>query len=246
MRLFIAIDINDDVRAAVAKLQQELKGRMKNQNGLKWVNPELMHLTLKFLGEVSAGGETSPAATRLGEAGPNGGDENRIDEINDAVEIACADKKTFEFSFSVVGTFGRPVKVLWLGSEPPHLLAQSSGKENLNRSGYTGKLDIPKADVNRCGGEKLSAELAGLAGDIEQALEAIGFEKESRPFSAHLTLARVRDNGVDKNLRQLLKNYTQVQIPKIVVDSVCLYKSQLTSDGPVYTLLRKIELKKDI
>jgi len=189
MRLFIAIDINDDVRAAVAKLQQELKGRMKNQNGLKWVNPELMHLTLKFLGEA---------------------DENRIDEIGDAVEIACADKKTFEFSFSVVGTFGRPVKVLWLGSE------------------------------------KLSAELAGLAGDIEQALEAIGFEKESRPFSAHLTLARVRDSGVDKNLRQLLKNYTQVQIPKIVVDSVCLYKSQLTSDGPVYTLLRKIELKKDI
>jgi len=210
MRLFIAIDIDDDVRAAVAKLQQELKGRMKNQNGLKWVNPELMHLTLKFLGEVSAGGETSPAATRLGEAGPNGGDENRIDEINDAVEIACADKKTFEFSFSVVGTFGRPVKVLWLGSE------------------------------------KLSAELAGLAGDIEQALEVIGFEKESRPFSAHLTLARVRDNGVDKNLRQLLKNYTQVQIPQIVVDSVCLYKSQLTQDGPVYTLLRKIELKKDI
>jgi 2'-5' RNA ligase len=225
MRLFIAIDINDDVRAAVAKLQQELKGRMKNQNGLKWVNPELMHLTLKFLGEA---------------------DENRIDEINDAVEIACADKKTFEFSLSVAGTFGRPVKVLWLGSEPPHLLAQSSGKENLNRSGYTGKLDIPKADVNRCGGEKLSAELAGLAGDIEQALEAIGFERESRPFSAHLTLARVRDNGVDKNLRQLLKNYTQVQIPQIVVDSVCLYKSQLTSDGPVYTLLRKIELKKDI
>jgi 2'-5' RNA ligase len=218
MRLFVAIDINDDVRAAVAKLQQELKGRMKNQNGLKWVNPELMHLTLKFLGEVSAGGprlrreasETSPAATRLGEAGPNDGDENRIDEINDAVEIACADKKTFEFSFSVVGTFGRPVKVLWLGSE------------------------------------KLSAELAGLAGDIEQALEVIGFERESRPFSAHLTLARVRDSGVDKNLRQILKNYTQVKIPQIVVDSVCLYKSQLTQDGPVYTLLRKIELKKDI
>jgi 2'-5' RNA ligase len=206
MRLFVAIDIGDDVRAAVAKLQQELKGRMKNQNGLKWVKPELMHLTLKFLGEA---------------------DENRIDEICAAVEIACADKKAFEFSLSVVGAFGRPAKVLWLGSE------------------------------------EISAELAKLAADLEQALEELGFEKEVRPFSAHLTLARVRDNGVDKNLRQLLKNYTQVhpvrdtpkgdgrqgrpvsngvQIPKISVDSVCLYKSQLTSDGPVYTLLRKIEL----
>jgi 2'-5' RNA ligase len=189
MRLFVAIDINNDVRAAVAKLQQELKSRMKNRDGLKWVNPELMHLTLKFLGEA---------------------DEGRIGEINDAVEIACADKKAFEFSLSMVGTFGRPVKVLWLGSE------------------------------------NQSAELVKLAGDIEQALEELGFEKEQRPFGAHLTLARVRDNGVDKNLRQLLKNYPQVQIPKISVDSVCLYKSQLTSDGPVYTLLRKIELKKDI
>ncbi len=208
MRLFVAIDIGDDVRAAVAKLQQELKGRMKNQNGLKWVKPELMHLTLKFLGEA---------------------DENRIDEICAAVEIACADKKAFEFSLSVVGAFGRPAKVLWLGSE------------------------------------EISAELAKLAADLEQALEELGFEKEVRPFSAHLTLARVRDNGVDKNLRQLLKDYQQVhpvrdkeskipdgrqgrpvsngvQIPKISVDSVCLYKSQLTSDGPVYTLLRKIEL----
>jgi len=189
MRLFVAIDINDDVRAAVAKLQQELKGRMKNQNGLKWVNPELMHLTLKFLGEA---------------------DENRVDEVSDAVEIACGDKKVFEFSLSTVGTFGRPVKVLWLGNEEP--------------------------------GEKI----VRLAADIEQALEQLGFEKEDRPFSVHLTLARVKDSGVDKNLRQLLKNYAQMQIPKVLVDSVCLYKSQLTSDGPVYTLLRKIELKKDI
>jgi RNA 2',3'-cyclic 3'-phosphodiesterase len=207
MRLFVAIDIDDDVQAAVAKLQQELKGRMKNQNGLKWVNPELMHLTLKFLGEA---------------------DENRVDEISDAVEIACGDKKVFEFSLSTVGTFGRPVKVLWLGNEEP--------------------------------GEKI----VRLAADIEQALEQLGFEKEDRPFSAHLTLARVKDSGVDKNLRQLLKNYARVQIPKVLVDSVCLYKSQLTphlpnihkigqkegagltSDGPVYTLLRKIELKKDI
>jgi 2'-5' RNA ligase len=207
MRLFIAIDIKDNVRSAVAKLQQQLKSRMKNQNGLKWVEPEIMHLTLKFLGEA---------------------DESRIDEINAAVEIACADKKVFEFNLSAVGTFGRPAKVLWLGNEKP--------------------------------GEKI----VKLAGDLEQALEELGFEKEDRPFSAHLTLCRVKDNGADKNLPQILKNYTQVQIPQIVVDSVCLYKSQLTphlpyihkigqkegagltQDGPVYTLLRKIELKKDI
>jgi 2'-5' RNA ligase len=189
MRLFIAIDIDNDVCKAVAKLQQELIGRLRNQKGLKWVEPENMHLTLKFLGEA---------------------DESRVDEINAAVEIACGDKKAFEFSLSTVGTFGRPAKVLWLGSE------------------------------------KQSDELVKLAADLEQALEGLGFEKEARPFSTHLTLGRIKDSGVDKNLRQVLKNYQQVEIPAVSVDSVCLYKSQLTQDGPVYTLLRKIELKKDI
>jgi 2'-5' RNA ligase len=189
MRLFIAIDINEDVRKAIANLQQQLKDKMKNGNGLKWVAPENMHLTLKFLGET---------------------EENKIDEIIAAIEIACADKKTFDFSLSSLGTFGRPAKVLWLGCEKPN-----SG-------------------------------LVKLAGDLDISLNELGLEKEDRPFSAHLTLGRIKDSGVDKNLRQLLKNWPPPQIPQITADSVCLYKSQLTQDGPVYTLLKKIELKKDI
>jgi 2'-5' RNA ligase len=185
MRLFIAIDIDDSVLASVTKLQQQIRDRMKNRNGLKWVAPELMHLTLKFLGEV---------------------DESRIEEITDAIAIVCLEKKVFEFELSVVGTFGRPAKVLWLGSE------------------------------------KQSAELAALAASIEQGLSELLFEKETRPFSAHLTLARIKDNGVDKNLRRVVSDFEKVEVIPVKVDSVCLYKSQLTSDGPVYTLLRKIEL----
>jgi len=188
MRLFIAIDIDDSVLASVAKLQQQIKDRMKNRNGLKWVAPELMHLTLKFLGEV---------------------DDSRIEEITDAITIVCREKKIFEFELSVVGTFGTPAKVLWLGSA------------------------------------EQSAELAALAASIEQGLSELLFEKETRPFSAHLTLARIKDNGVDKNLRRIVSDFEKVESMPVKVDSVCLYKSQLTSDGPVYTLLRKIELKKD-
>jgi 2'-5' RNA ligase len=192
MRLFVAIDINDDVRKAVAKLQQELKGRLKNQKGIKWVSPDVMHLTLKFLGEA---------------------DENKIDEINSALEIACTefcrsacgDKKSFEFELSLIGTFGRPASVLWLGSD------------------------------------KQSEEILKLAADLENAFEELGFEKETRPFSAHLTLARIKDNA-DRQLQKILKDYPKINIPKVSADTVCLYKSQLTSTGSVYTLLRKIEL----
>lgn len=188
MRLFIAIDIYDAVKAAVVKLQQRIKISLRNGNGLKWVEPEQMHLTLKFLGEV---------------------DDSRLDEIGEIINIACFEKKTFEFEFSAVGTFGRPSKVLWLGSE------------------------------------KQNAELLDLADSVEQAMHQLGFEKENRPFSAHLTLARVKDGGIEKNLQRVVNENRKVEIPMVSVDSVCLYKSQLTLDGPVYTLLRKIELKKD-
>ena len=185
MRLFVAINIDDAVKVAVAKLQQQFRQRLRNGNGLKWVEPAIMHLTLKFLGEA---------------------DESRIEEINDAIMLACLEKKAFEFELSTVGTFGRAAKVLWLGSE------------------------------------KQSSELIALADSVEQAMQELGFEKESRPFSLHLTLARVKDNGIEKNLRQIANEYQNVELPPVTVDSVCLYKSQLTSDGPVYTLLRKIEL----
>jgi 2'-5' RNA ligase len=53
MRCFIAIDIDEQIRKALAKLQKELQGKADIKRGdAKWVNPENIHLTLKFLGEI--------------------------------------------------------------------------------------------------------------------------------------------------------------------------------------------------
>ena len=51
MRLFIAIEISPDVRAALAALLKELRAIAPQ---VKWVRAENMHLTLKFLGETSS------------------------------------------------------------------------------------------------------------------------------------------------------------------------------------------------
>lgn len=54
MRLFVAIDLNDDARRAIAaeqkRLMEEVDGR--GRSSLRWVRPAEMHLTLEFLGEV--------------------------------------------------------------------------------------------------------------------------------------------------------------------------------------------------
>jgi len=183
MRCFVAIDIDDRLRKEIEKLQREFKRRLKNQAGIKWVGPELIHLTLKFLGEV---------------------EDDRAEEIGQAIELVCAEHKSFELEFSTVGSFGRPAKVLWLGG----------GKQN--------------------------TELEKLVQDIEEAFEELDFEKEQRPFSAHLTLARVKDDRIGKQIAEIAANFGTVDAGTIKVDAVCFYKSQLTSDGPVYTLLRKI------
>jgi 2'-5' RNA ligase len=54
MRLFIAIDLDDAARAAIAREQKRLAAavRAASRSSLKWVQPDRIHLTLVFLGEV--------------------------------------------------------------------------------------------------------------------------------------------------------------------------------------------------
>ncbi len=49
MRCFVAIDIDENCRAALAEATRRLR---RYAPGHKWVNPENMHLTLKFLGDI--------------------------------------------------------------------------------------------------------------------------------------------------------------------------------------------------
>ena len=51
MRLFIAIEISPDVRAALAALLKELRATAPQ---VKWARVENMHITLKFLGETDS------------------------------------------------------------------------------------------------------------------------------------------------------------------------------------------------
>jgi RNA 2',3'-cyclic 3'-phosphodiesterase len=84
MRLFVAVDLDDAVRAAVQRstvaLRQRLE-RLRTASRLGWVGPDRMHLTLVFLGEVSEsiGGDiaarlaspvaVSPFSIRIGHVG---------------------------------------------------------------------------------------------------------------------------------------------------------------------------------
>lgn len=85
-------------------------------------------------------------------------------------------------------------------------------------------------------------ELLGLQSDIQGRLAEIGFKPEKRRFSGHLTLCRIKNTDAGRKLSVAAENYKEEQIGSCFVDSVCVYKSELTNKGPEYTLVSRSRL----
>ncbi len=94
MRLFIAIDLPDNVKDYLYDLQRSLN---KNNGKVSWVHKKNLHLTLKFLGEV---------------------DDSKLDELKELLRII----KFKEFSANLNGFGAFPSlespNVLWVGLKP--------------------------------------------------------------------------------------------------------------------------------
>jgi 2'-5' RNA ligase len=66
MRAFIAIDLPETLHAALAEAQQSFRDACRDA---RWTRPEGIHLTLKFLGEISDA-QTRQVVEALGQIGP--------------------------------------------------------------------------------------------------------------------------------------------------------------------------------
>jgi 2'-5' RNA ligase len=108
VRAFIAFELGPAVRSAIAGLMTDLRDRFA---GLSWARPESVHLTLRFLGESSAG---------------------QIERLRDSLGPLAAGCPRAESALRGLGVFperGRP-SVLWLGVELPEpLVALQAGCE---------------------------------------------------------------------------------------------------------------------
>jgi len=102
MRLFVAIDLDDAARAAIAAEQKRIATAIDHrEKALTWVAVDRMHLTLVFLGEV-----------------PDSSASTMIDAVNRTIALA-----PFDAVFEGVGVFPpedasrsrKPPRVLWLG-----------------------------------------------------------------------------------------------------------------------------------
>ncbi len=92
-------------------------------------------------------------------------------------------------------------------------------------------------------------KLVRLQQCIESNLAHLGFTPESRPFTPHLTLARLRNQAsLEERQRfgQLIASTRFEAAHTIKVDAVNLMRSQLTREGAIYSLISSARLKKPL
>lgn len=90
------------------------------------------------------------------------------------------------------------------------------------------------------GVEQGAAAMAALAGRVDASLAHLGFEPESRPFSAHVTLGRVRTPQRDRRLAEALG--AGGAFGRQRVEHVSLMRSDLSPRGARYTELAAVPL----
>ncbi len=98
-RAFVAIELPEAVRQPINALIEHLKTQDSSET-LRWMRPEGVHLTLKFLG-----------TTR----------ESRVESIGAALRVAASAVPPFELEFGPLGSFGSRRssrgQVIWTGIE---------------------------------------------------------------------------------------------------------------------------------
>ena len=189
MRSFIAIELPSQLKRALTGLEYQLKS--DNQSYVKWVSPDSIHITLKFLGNI------------------------RVDlaaGITKAMSAAVQGIAPLHLKISGLGVFPNlnRVQVVWVGI-----------------SGEVDKLNL-------------------LQKRLEASLTPLGFTPESRAFTPHLTLARLRDRASiaeRQELGQRIANTRFEGVHDIAVAAISLMKSQLTREGPIYTRINLVKLK---
>ncbi len=87
---------------------------------------------------------------------------------------------------------------------------------------------------------KGNGSLVAYHKNLDELLQKAGFEKDRKPYSPHLTLARVRDRTDRDAAHQIGVTLSQFKVDPLgtlKVDAIKLVQSELTPKGPIYTTL---------
>lgn len=144
-------------------------------------------------------------------------DDDRLALAMEAAQAAAHDFPSFEYHLTAPGIFGSPPRVIWMGIE-----------------------DQPLAQLH-------GSPLQRLHHILNRELQRRDFETEKRPFSPHLTLARVKQplTPAEQQTVQRLLHSKQNNASSTLyrVTSLNVMKSELSREGAKYSVLQAYALK---
>jgi 2'-5' RNA ligase len=85
------------------------------------------------------------------------------------------------------------------------------------------------------------APLARLARSIGEAMAALGFQRDARPYHPHVTIARLREA---RAIRDVVLPMAEQMFGDTRIDAVTLFESETKSSGSVYHELEKITFQR--
>jgi len=188
MRAFIAIELPIEIKNNLSKIQDKLNITLPK---VSWVKPINLHLTLKFLGEISS---------------------KQLKDIRQATAEIAKDTSNFKIKLETLGVFPNmhSGRIIWIGTN------------------------------------QLPSELKILVDRIETKIAELGKPKEQRPFSAHITIARIKSTINSSILESQIKNInTKIGCQNLGFDArgITLFESSLSSQGPTYTVIEEANFK---
>jgi 2'-5' RNA ligase len=184
IRTFIAVDLGKAIRDRMVALQKTLA-----QTGVevKWVEPENLHVTLLFLGEV---------------------EDRQIPAVCQLVSEHTLTHPSFPMRVEKVGCFPNPrrPRIVWAGVG--------------------------------AGAQPLVLVHDGL----ETPLTQLGYRREERRYTPHITLGRVKSERNTQALSAELFRHAGWKGGDKKVDEILVMSSELTPRGPLYTVLCRAAL----
>jgi len=181
IRAFIAIELSSEILHRLDQVAKELKSKLINMP-VRWVPADNIHLTLKFLGDVSIA---------------------NLEMLTKILGGVVSVHHSFEISAGGLGAYPKihQPRVIWIGLEvPPELLA--------------------------------------IQHNLELETARLGYTREERPFSPHLTLGRVSRNATPAETQAISKVLETTKVGFLGatrVKTVFLFRSDLNPGGAVYT-----------
>jgi 2'-5' RNA ligase len=186
IRSFLAFDIeNEAVRKRLAAAQQLL---FQTGADLKLVEPQNIHMTIRFLGDITA---------------------NLAEKVFE--EMLKVQFAPFDAQINGLGVFPdlRCPRVVW--------------------AGITEGAD----------------QLKSVFSQLESRLRSLGFTPDSKGFSPHLTIARVKSGKNKAQLAEFVTKNASYDFGTVKAECLRLKKSDLTPRGPIYSTLKEFCPRQD-